>query len=169
MLEAYGFGLPAIVLIRSATASFLARGDTRTPMLVTLLAFSFNIALKLVFYRSFGAVGLAGATAAGSWLNLGLLVFLAVRRDEMRPDMLLGRIAAAVAIASFALAVVVLIGPGLIWLFAGHLPRFRIETTFGLVAMFGAIVYALVLTGVLKAFGIALPWPRRPAWRAGLV
>lgn len=169
VLEAYGFGLMAIVLIRSATASFLARGDTRTPMLVTLAAFAVNVALKLVLFRPFGAVGLASATAAGAWLNLGLLVFLAVRRDEMRPDMLLGRIGAAVAIAAFALAMVTLTAPGLILGLTGLLPRFQIEATVLLVALVGALVYAGVLVAVLRAFGIDLPWPTRSLWRAKLV
>ena len=36
VLAAYGAGLFAIVLIRSAVASFQARGDTKTPMFIAL-------------------------------------------------------------------------------------------------------------------------------------
>ncbi len=165
VLEAYGFGLLAIVLIRSATASFLARGDTRTPMIVTLISFVFNVALKLVLYKPFGAVGLAAATAVGSWINLGLLVTLAVRRDEMRPDMQLGRIGASVAAASCALALFALIGPALGVLMFRHLARFAIEAIFLFTAIVGACVYGGTLVMALRLHGVALPLPRRFARR----
>ena len=169
VLEAYGFGLLAIVLIRSATASFLARGDTRTPMVVTLISFVFNIGLKLVLYKPFGAVGLAAATAVGSWINLGLLVYLAIRRDEMRPDMQLGRIGASVAVAAFALAIFSLIGPRIGWSMFGRLAHFQVELTVGLTAMVGAVLYGGALVVALKTFGIDLPMTRRLARSAPAV
>ena len=169
VLEAYGFGLLAIVLIRCATASFLSRGDTRTPMVVALLGFALNVALKLALFRPFGAVGLAAATAAGSWCNLALLVVLAWRRDLLRPDMTLARVGAAVATASFALAVVALIGPTLAWAVFRHAPRFAFELTFLATALLGAVVYVAALLATLQAAGVALPWPRRLSLRARAV
>lgn len=169
VLEAYGFGLLSIVLIRSATASFLARGDTRTPMMVTLISFGFNVALKIVLFKPLGAVGLAAATAAGSWLNLGLLVFIAIKRDEMRPDMLLGRIGAAVAAASFVLALTVLVGPMLGWAIFGHLARLQVELTFAFTAGLGAIAYFGALVVALWIYGIELPWVSRFLPRLDLV
>ena len=166
VLEAYGFGLLAIVLIRSATASFLARGDTRTPALITLVSFAFNIALKLLLYRPFGAVGLAAATAVGSWVNLGLLVALAIRRDEMRPDMTLGRIGAAVAVASCALALFALVGPSAGVALFRRLAHFQVEAVFLFLGTGGACLYALALALALRMQGIALPNPRRFALRA---
>jgi putative peptidoglycan lipid II flippase len=161
VLEAYGFGLLSIVLIRSATASFLARGDTQTPMYVTLASFAFNVLLKLVLFKPFGAVGLAAATAAGSWLNLGLLVYLAIRRDEMRPDMLLGRIGAAVAVASCVLAIVVLIAPVIGWAVFGRLAHLQVELTFIFTAALGGIAYGASLVVALWVYGIDLPWVSR--------
>ena len=168
VLEAYGFGLPAIVLIRSALPSFLARGDTRTPMLVTLASFAVNVLLKIVLYRPFGAVGLAAATAVGSWINLGLLVFLALRRDEMHPDMQLGRIVAAIAIASAVLALAALAAPSIGWALFGGIARFAVELTFGFIATVGTIVYLVALAIAMRAFGINLPMPRRFALRLGI-
>ncbi len=165
VLEAYGFGLLAIVLIRSALPSFLARGDTRTPMLVTLVSFAVNVLLKIALYRPFGAVGLAAATAVGSWINLGLLVFIAIRREQMRPDLQLGRIGAAIAIASAVLALAALAAPSVGWELFGGLKRFSVELTFGFIGLFGTIVYAVALLVALRAFGIDLPMPRRPVLR----
>jgi len=169
VLEAYGFGLLSIVLIRSALPSFLARGDTRTPMIVTLVSFAFNVLLKVLLYKPLGAAGLATATAAGSWLNLGLLVFLAVRRHEMRPDMQLGRIAASVAVAAFVLALAALAGPWIGWGMFGGVPRFAVDLTFGFTALFGAAVYGVALFLALRAFGIDVPLPRRLVLRTRLV
>ena len=161
VLEAYGFGLLSIVLIRSVVPSFLARGDTRTPMIVTLISFAFNICLKIVLFKPLGAVGLATATAAGSWLNFGLLVFLAVRRDEARPDMQLGRIAAAVAVAAFALALASLALPYVGWAMFGGLSRVAVDLTFGFTAGFGGLVYVGVLIAAMWGFGVELPLPAR--------
>ena len=161
VLEAYGFGLLAIVLIRVATASFLARGDTRTPMVVALIAFALNIALKLMLFRPYGAVGLAAATAAGSWFNLGLLVFLAVRRRSMRPDMMLAKVGASVATASFALAVFVLIGPRVGWAVFHHSVHFQVELIFASTTMLGGLIYVGVLAVALRSNGVDVPWPRQ--------
>ncbi len=46
-----GFGLIAIVLIRSAVASFQARGDTKTPMYISLFAVAINVCLKIVLFK----------------------------------------------------------------------------------------------------------------------
>ena len=170
VLEAYGFGLLAIVLLRSATASFLARGDTRTPMVVALLAFALNVGLKIILFRPYGAVGLATATAVGSWLNLGLLVVLAIRAQAMRPDLTLARVGTSVSAASFALAVFALVGPKLGLLALHHAPRFQVELIFALTAIGGAIVYIGVLAIALRANGIALPWPNRTrSFRPGMI
>ncbi|WP_158810010.1 murein biosynthesis integral membrane protein MurJ [Beijerinckia sp. L45] len=161
VLEAYGFGLMAVVLTRSAVASFQAKGDTRTPMIVTLASYALNVGLKLLLFRSFGAVGLAAATAAGYWLNLLLLVGIAVHRGDMKPDVFLGRTAAAVSIASGVLAVFALLGPGPLWALFGMIGRFQVEGTFLTLGALGAGVYAAVLLFALHAYGIALPLPDR--------
>ena len=43
VLAAYGLGLPAAVLIRSAVSSFYARSDTATPLIASLTAVGVNI------------------------------------------------------------------------------------------------------------------------------
>src|ERR671931_1026341 len=47
-LAAYTVGLVPFVLIRSVTATFLARGDTWTPVKAALIAAMVNIAFKIV-------------------------------------------------------------------------------------------------------------------------
>ncbi len=159
VLEAYGFGLVAVVLTRSAVASFQAKGDTKTPMVVTLASYALNIALKVLLFRPLGAVGLAAATAAGYWLNLLLLVFLALRRGDMKLDTNLGRTAAAVSVASVALAFFALLAPGFLWRLCESFGRFQVEATFFALSATGAVVYACVLMIALTAYGIAVPAP----------
>ncbi len=161
VLEAYGFGLVAVVLMRSAVASFQAKGDTRTPMMVTLASYALNVGLKILLFRPFGAVGLAAATAAGYWLNLTLLAVIAVRRGDMKPDPFLGRTAAAVSIASGALAFFALLAPGGLWSLATLFGRFQVEVTCLSLAALGTLVYAAVLVVALRSCGVDIPLPRR--------
>jgi putative peptidoglycan lipid II flippase len=102
VLAAYAVGLPAIVLIRTQVASFQARGDTATPMLVSLCSIAVNVALKLLLWRDWGAPGLALATAAGAWINVGALFMLALRRGLVKPDRSLALLALVVAVAAIA-------------------------------------------------------------------
>jgi putative peptidoglycan lipid II flippase len=107
VLSAYGVGLIAAVSIRSIVASFHARGDTRTPMFVSLTAVAFNVALKLVLMREWGVMGLALATALGATLNLAALVYIADGRGWFQPDAALGKTLAATAIAAISLGLLI--------------------------------------------------------------
>jgi putative peptidoglycan lipid II flippase len=161
VLMAYGFGLPAIVLIRAAVASFQARGDTTTPMLISLLAVAVNVGLKLLLFRSHGAAGLAIATSAGAWINLLLLAFLAMRKGDMQPDKTTIRVFAAVAVASAALAAVALTGRPSAHAIAADAGRWINEIQLLALGLAGGLVYAGVLGAGLLALGIRLR-PLRP-------
>ena len=66
---AYAIGLVPFVLIRSAVATFFARGDTATPVKAALTGVAVNVALKIALMGSLAQVGLALATAVGAWIN----------------------------------------------------------------------------------------------------
>jgi putative peptidoglycan lipid II flippase len=161
VLAAYGLGLMPIVLIRSAVASFQARGDTTTPMLISLGAIAVNVALKLALYRSYGAVGIALATAAGAWINLAGLVALALRRGWMRPDGSLFDVTAAAFGASGLLALAVALGEAPALALALRLPRLHGEAQLAILALAGGAVYAVALGAGLALLGVRLR--RRPA------
>ena len=161
VLAAYGFGLMAIVGIRSAVASFQAQGDTKTPMMISLGAVAVNVALKFTLYQSLGAVGLAFATAVGAWVNVILLTVLAIKRGSMYPDGLLGKIAGATVIASVILGLcAVLMEIPLLRLVAkiGHFP---FELHLVMMGGIGLAIYAGVLLIMLKAFDVSLASLRR--------
>mgnify|MGYP003326563054 FL=1 len=65
VLAAYGIGILPVVLIRSLVASFHARQDTMTPLIAAFIGIAINLVLKIALYQSWGASGLAFATAVG--------------------------------------------------------------------------------------------------------
>ncbi|MDH7796482.1 MULTISPECIES: murein biosynthesis integral membrane protein MurJ [unclassified Beijerinckia] len=154
VLMAYGWGLPAAVLVRSAVASFQARGDTTTPMIISLLAVAVNVGLKILLFRPYGAAGLAIATSVGTWINLLLLVGLAVKRGSMQPDATTGRIFAAVVAATLVLAVVAFAAQPLADALAVHAGRWSNETRLVTMGICGALAYGIALAGALYAFGV---------------
>lgn len=164
VLMAYGWGLPAAVLVRSAVASFQARGDTTTPMIVSLIAVAANVALKIVLFRPYGAAGLAIATSVGAWINLLLLVFLAVKRGSMQPDAITGRILAAVVVATAVLAIVAFAAQPLADLTAAYAGHWTNETRLVVMGLCGGLAYGLALLVALYAFGVR-PGRLRPVRR----
>src|SRR5262245_43742004 len=93
-LAAYALGLLPFVLIRSATAPFLARGDTATPVKASLIAVAVNVACKIALMGPLAQVGLALATSIGAWLNLVLVLWFAARRGHLGLDQSLRNAAA---------------------------------------------------------------------------
>ncbi|HEY1736597.1 MAG TPA: murein biosynthesis integral membrane protein MurJ [Methylovirgula sp.] len=145
VLTAYGFGLIAIVLIRSVVASFQSIGDTRTPMMISLFSVTVNIIFKVVLFKPFGAAGLALATALGAWLNFILLCFFALRRDLLWPDDLLAKSAGSAAIAAFALSLFALFFTLPAAEFAVDVGHFENEIELILLVAGGGLVYTAVL------------------------
>jgi putative peptidoglycan lipid II flippase len=156
VLAAYAVGLPAIVLIRSAVASFHARADTTTPVIASLTAVAVNVLLKIIFVAPLGVVGLALATAAGAWVNLLLLLTLAYRRDWTAPGPTLLRAAAAVIAASLLLAVFVVFGRPALTQAVAPLATGREEVLLALLGIGGAAVYGLAMLATLKLLGVRL-------------
>jgi len=156
VLAAYAVGLPAVILIRSAVASFYARSDTATPLIASLSAVAVNVLLKLVLMGPLGVAGLALATALGAWVNVGLLAALAYRRDWTAPSAALGRMIAAVVIAAALLAGFVAVAAAPLSDAARSLPAWRDEAFLGLIGLGGALVYAAALIVGLKLAGSRL-------------
>ena len=156
VLAAYGLALPAVVLLRSALASFYARQDTTTPLIASLSAIAVNVALKVVLTGPYGVTGLALATAIGAWVNLAILVALAWRRGWMAPGRTLGVTALGVVVACAALAVTARYGLPLVDSLVPALPRLREVAVLALLGLAGTAVYGALLLGTLRLFGVRL-------------
>ena len=116
-LSAYAFGLLPFVLIRSAVASFFARGDTATPVKAALIAAAVNIGFKVLLMGPLAQVGLALATSIGAWINLSLVLWFAHRAGHLAIDARLKASAVRLAAAGLVMAAV-------LWL--GHAPVERL-------------------------------------------
>jgi putative peptidoglycan lipid II flippase len=156
VLAAYALGLPAVVLIRSAVASFYAREDTTTPLIASFAGVGVNIALKIALTGSYGVVGLALGTVAGAWVNFGLLAPLAYRRGWTAPSAALGRTALAVLIASVVLAAFAVFAPEPLSRWTQGLGAWRSETLLAVLGVAGALLYGAFLLIALKVLGVRL-------------
>jgi putative peptidoglycan lipid II flippase len=85
-LAVYAYGLPAYVLIKVLAPGFFARGDTKTPVLISVAAMAVNLVLNLILMGPFQHVGIAMATVASSWLNAGCLAVVLRRRGRLALD-----------------------------------------------------------------------------------
>lgn len=156
VLMAYAIGLPAIVLIRGTISSFHARGDTLTPVKISLIAIACNVLLKFLLWKPLGAPGLALATAAGAWINVSVLYIVALRRDWTVPGKVL----------SVSVAGAVLGAAGLGYLFWFAAPVFMDMATIylwnsriaalALLGLAGLGLYLSIIGLVLKMAGVGL-------------
>jgi putative peptidoglycan lipid II flippase len=149
-LSAYAIGLLPFVLMRSASVTFLARGDTLTPVKALAVAVAVNVALKIALMSSLAQVGLALATSVGAWVNLLLLVWFAARARLIAIDARLIRATGRLAIAGLALALALWLTRAPVAALFSHWTSFRDEATLALVAVIGAAVYG---AAVLALFG----------------
>ncbi len=156
VLAAYGLALPAVVLVRSAVASFYARQDTVTPLVASLTGIAVNVLLKLVLTGPYGVTGLALATAVGQWINLVLLYGLALRRGWTAPGRTLGVTVVGVTIACIVLALLAVYGLPYADGVVPALPHLREVAVLGVLGTAGALAYGGTLVAVLAAFGVRL-------------
>ena len=80
--------MPAYGLIKVFTPAFFARGDTRTPVKVAILAMVLNILFNLILMRFLLQVGIALGTALAAWVNVGVLVGILYHRGFFQFDSL---------------------------------------------------------------------------------
>ncbi|MEM6761508.1 MAG: murein biosynthesis integral membrane protein MurJ [Pseudomonadota bacterium] len=90
-LSAYGFGLPAFVLIKVFSPAYFAREDTATPMIFAGISMLVNVVGSIVGAvvlgpDGFAHVGIAAATSLAGWVNAALLFAWLLRRGQFRAD-----------------------------------------------------------------------------------
>jgi putative peptidoglycan lipid II flippase len=82
----YGWGVPAFVLTRILSPAFFARQDTKGPMTFALASVTVNVVLGIALFQVVGVQGIAAATSAAAWLNVGLMMGALARRGTYRPS-----------------------------------------------------------------------------------
>jgi putative peptidoglycan lipid II flippase len=142
-LAAYALGLLPFVLIRSVVATFLARGDTATPVRAALIAAAVNIGFKIFFFSttSLAQVGLAFATTIGAWLNFGLVFWYASRRGLIKLDGEFARPVGRLLLAGAALALVLSLADAWVSALFSAWPRWGDAATLATLGAIGGLVY----------------------------
>jgi putative peptidoglycan lipid II flippase len=149
-LLAYAIGLLPFVLMRSVSVTFLARGDTTTPVKALFAAVAVNVALKILLMDDYAQVGLAFATSVGAWINLILLVWFAVRRNLLTLDRRLMQSSGKLILAAVALAIVLAVCQHPVAGLFARWSSFRDAATLFVLGAIGVAVYGGV---VLALFG----------------
>ena len=149
-LAAYTIGLIPFVLMRSFVATFLARGDTATPVKAALTAVVVNIALKLalLYFTTLAQVGLALATAIGAWVNFALILWFGLRAGFIGFDGDFRRALGKLAVAGLLLAAVLFVAQWPILALTAGLPGVHNVMALVLLGLIGAIVYAGAILGL---------------------
>src|SRR5229473_1939534 len=157
-LAAYAIGLLPFVLLRAVSASFLARGDTATPVKALAVAVVINIALKILLMDRYAQVGLAFATSIGMWVNFILLIWFARRRGLIAFDDRLRASGVKLAVSGLALAAALLVAAGPVMRRCETLGAVRFVAALGILGILGAAVYGAAIAvlfgpGWLREFG----------------
>ncbi|HUO89972.1 MAG TPA: murein biosynthesis integral membrane protein MurJ [Rhizomicrobium sp.] len=156
-LAAYGIGLPAFALVRIFASTFYARHDTATPARVTFIAFSVNIAMKIVLVWGFhlGIAGIALGTSFGAWLNVAQLVWIGRSRALLSIDDGLRRAVLPIVLAAAGTGIGAYAG-------ASAAARLQISGLWHDLAVLAAagVLGAALYAGIVFAFRRALPLGR---------
>jgi putative peptidoglycan lipid II flippase len=107
-LTVYALGLPAFILVKAYVPGFFARGDTATPVKISLVIVALNLVLNLILTRYLAHVGIALATGLSAWVNVIALAWLLRRRGQWRPDRRLRRRLPRLLMATLAMAAVLI-------------------------------------------------------------
>lgn len=136
-------GLPAYVLVKVFQPAFFSREDTRTPVWIATASLVINIAINFVVVPRYGIVGLAGATAFTSSLNVLTLYAVLHARGWFR---LTAPLASRIVRQLAAAGIMALALWALLPLLADYYAGSAIERT-------GALAL-LVLSGATVFFGV---------------
>jgi putative peptidoglycan lipid II flippase len=144
-IQAYAVGLPGIIAVKVLAPGFFARHDVRTPVRIALGVLVVTQLLNLALVPWLAHAGLALATSLAATVNALLLLVGLHRLGAWRAQAGWGRLLAQAALASTALAVLLVLAvPAFDWTAMGAQPLRRALLALGLVAA-GAALYALVL------------------------
>ena len=148
IFTAYMASLIFNALRQNTSRVFYSYGDTKTPMINTLLGMLLNIGLNLAVFKILGAVGIAWATAVSNMVVSGLLMLKLRKKNSHIQFRQLIPLLTRVAIAAACMIAVILAGK-----YAVNLLGLYELTNFVSNAIFTCL---LILIGAVVYFGLLL-------------
>ncbi|MEJ2378470.1 MAG: murein biosynthesis integral membrane protein MurJ, partial [Pseudolabrys sp.] len=148
-LSAYAAGLMPFVLIRSAVATFFARGDTFTPVKAALAAAAVNIGFKVLLMGPLAQVGLALATSIGAWINLSLVLWFSHRAGLLAIDARLRQSALKLMGAGLVMAAVLWLAKAPVARLFEDWRELRYLAVLAVLAAIAGTVYAAIVLAIL--------------------
>lgn len=139
-LMAYGSGLMAFIFVKILAPVFLSRGDTKTPVKIGVIAMISNVFLNIILGFYFAHVGLAIATSISALLNASLLYYYLNKQSIFNISSDLYQTFFKALVASFIMAVFLLIFGSEVGLYLKAGVGSRI-TLLGTTIMLAIIVY----------------------------
>ena len=86
MLKIYSIAIPAFVFSKILLSNFYARGNTTTPLKISIFTLIINLILNLILIQFFSYKGIAIATVISSWLNIILLYYILYKNKHINSD-----------------------------------------------------------------------------------
>jgi putative peptidoglycan lipid II flippase len=148
-LAAYTLGLLPFVLLRAVSSSFLARGDTATPVKALTVSVVINVALKILLMDRYAQVGLAFATSVGVWVNFALLVGFAMRRKLVTLDDRLRSSIAKLALAGVVMGAALVVSSGPVMALCESLGASRFAVALAILGALSGAVYGGAVIAML--------------------
>lgn len=104
-LGAYALGLPSYSALKIVQPAFVARGDAKTPMIVSLIGVGASVGLNytFLFVLHLGHVGLALSTSVMASFSVAALLWVLGRRDQVCRWPALGQQTGRIVLAAAAM------------------------------------------------------------------
>lgn len=152
-LIAFTVGLPAFLAVKIFAPGFYANHDTKTPFKIAITCVLVNLFFNLTLSGPFQQVGMATATTIAGWVNLSAMAYILHKRGIFAPDALLKTRLTKMALASLAMALVLLVVDPL---FADYYQQGAVMKVVALSStiLIGMAVYGAAILG-LKAYPLA--------------
>ena len=151
VLKGYAIGLPAYIAVKVFSTAYWSQQDTMSPVKISIITTSLNIALSILLIWPFGVAGIAIATGLVGWFQLALLYRGLRGTDALQFDERFKSVFSKIVLST------VIMGAVLLWMdnyfieMAHGTELNKILRLIGLVLL-GLIVYgaSVIKTGAIK-------------------
>ena len=78
-LKYFGFGIPALALLKVLSSFFFARDNTKIPFYISVFSVFLNILISVVYFKELGFIIIPIATSIATWLAVVIYIILLLK------------------------------------------------------------------------------------------